>query len=389
MKNTKFLRLFSVSLASVLLASSLFGCVEKKESETETKGQSESKTLEAVPVTTATKNDELSDQLSFAFEYRNESTDKWEAVSESTSLFDIDSWEPGSATAVYLKVQNTSLIGFDWTLSFGSADGDAKLAEAIEVFTKSDDADFSGSFDRHELTGGAYLQKGTMNTLSGDNASPVFEDYLEAGDTKYLALVLKRSESAGNEYQGLKLENFKVTFRATERFFFATCTDANSGNGFRVTVQNSDEEFESVLPGDTLEMTPSVRNSGSYQQYLRVTLTVSDLAAFQQDLGADWSAESLFVKPAWADASVLKLESVSVKDDCAVLVFYASEMLAPGASITLYEGVSIPTELTANTVGTSSLKDGFTVKAFAEAVFTSNTAIQDAKSAFEYAASKQ
>jgi hypothetical protein len=85
----------------------------------------------------------------------------------------------------------------------------------------------------------------------------------------------------------------------------------------------------------------------------------------------------------------MTLDSVNVKDDCAVLVFYLNKLLAPNESVVLYEGVFLPAELTANAFGSTTLKDGFTVNVFAEAVFTSHTKIEDAKSAFEYAASKQ
>ena len=387
MKNAKYLKLLTICLGVVLLVCSLSGCMLNKDDDSEASGQSESGTLGGEPATSEPENDELSDQLSFAFEYLNARTGKWEAVSKSKgSIFGDDEFEPGYVKVVYFRINNTSKIGFDWALNFGFYEGDMKLAEVIKVLFNVSDTELHKYPDNRQTEG--YSEIGSFCDLLIDETA-LHESFLASGETVYFGVMLEMDSTAGSEYQGRQLDDVTLRLTATERLLFATCTDEDNGDGFAVAVENSGADFKDVLPGDLLNMTTSVRNTGSYEQYVRLTVTVSDISAFRQDMGAEWSAESLFEKPTWADDSVMVLDSVSVKDDCAVFVFYLNKLLASGESIVLYEGVSMPAELTANTVGTTSLKDGFTVKVFAEAVFTSNTAIENAKSAFEYAASKQ
>lgn len=387
MKSTKYWKLFTVCLAFSLLVCSLSGCGSNKADDPETSGQSESETLGGGPETSVPEEGEPSDQLSFDFEYLNSHTGEWEAVSESkASIFGDDELESGYVKAVYFRINNTGKIGFDWALNFGFYEGDMKLAEVIKVLFNVSDTELLEYPDSRQTEG--YSEIGSFCDLLIDETA-LHESYLASGETVYFGVMLEMDPTAGNEYQGRQLDDVTLRLTATERLLFATCTDEDNGDGFAVAVESSGKDFEDVLPGDLLDMTPSVRNTGSYEQYVRVTVTVSDIAAFRQDMGAEWSAESLFEKPAWADASVMVLDSVSVKDDCEVLVFYLNEMLAPGGSVVLYEGLSMPAELTADTFETASLTDGFTVSVFAEAVFTSNTAIKDAKSAFEYAASRQ
>ena len=77
-----------------------------------------------------------------------------------------------------------------------------------------------------------------------------------------------------------------------------------------------------------------------------------------------------------------------------VYVFYVNEIVSPGESIRLFDKVLIPYQLEQADVADTSLKDGFSIDIFAEAVQTENvgTALEDlptanaanAKAAFEY-----
>lgn len=156
-------------------------------------------------------------------------------------------------------------------------------------------------------------------------------------------------------------------------------------------------DFQDILPGDKLVKQPFVTNKGSYDQFIRVTITISDYNAFNSVLGEDYPVASLFGNLNWGyEGAQLVLDSHtedSVNDEL-VYVFYVNEIVSPNESVRLFDKVLIPTELEQADFATTSLKDGFSIDIFAEAVQTENvgTALADlptataanAKAAFEY-----
>lgn len=137
--------------------------------------------------------------------------------------------------------------------------------------------------------------------------------------------------------------------------------------------------FNNIIPGDELTKQPFVTNTGSYDQYIRVTVTVSDQAAFADALGEDFPVASAFVNINTTD---LVLESSDIVNDNLVYVYYVNKIVAPTESIRLFDGVIIPTDLTQQDVANeklsdgvtaNTLKDGFTIDIFAEAVQADNT----------------
>ena len=137
--------------------------------------------------------------------------------------------------------------------------------------------------------------------------------------------------------------------------------------------------FNNIIPGDELTKQPFVTNTGKYDQYIRVTVTVSDQAAFADALGEDFPVASAFVNINTTD---LVLESSDIVNDNLVYVYYVNKIVAPTESIRLFDGVIIPTDLTQQDVANeklsdgvtaNTLKDGFTIDIFAEAVQADNT----------------
>ena len=137
--------------------------------------------------------------------------------------------------------------------------------------------------------------------------------------------------------------------------------------------------FNDIIPGDELTKQPFVTNTGEYDQYIRVTVTISDQAAFADALGEDFPVASAFVNINTTD---LVLESSDIVNDNLVYVYYVNKIVAPTEPIRLFDGVIIPTDLTQQDVANeklsdgvtaNTLKDGFTIDIFAEAVQADNT----------------
>lgn len=153
--------------------------------------------------------------------------------------------------------------------------------------------------------------------------------------------------------------------------------------------------FEGILPGDVLTKQPFVTNKGAYDQFIRVTVSISDYADFTTALGDDYPVASLFKNLNWGfDGAQLVLDSVTKNEnnnDKIVYVFYVNEIVSPKESIRLFDKVLIPTELERTDLQ-GSLSDGFTIDIFAEAIQTENVGVADlanadaadAKAAFEY-----
>ena len=202
---------------------------------------------------------------------------------------------------------------------------------------------------------------------------------------------------------------FNASDTATNNFFVTNSDEgANAIFSVDVTENVADPgadpkpvdgyDFKNILPGDKLVKQPFVTNKGSYDQFIRVTITISDYNAFNAVLGEEYPIASLFGGLNWGyeDAQLVLDSHTEDKagDGKLVYVFYVNEIVSPGESIRLFDKVLIPYQLEQADVADTSLKDGFSIDIFAEAVQTENvgTALEDlptanaanAKAAFEY-----
>ena len=204
---------------------------------------------------------------------------------------------------------------------------------------------------------------------------------------------------------------FTANDTATNQFFVTNSDEEDPDKIFSVDVTENvadpgedpvsvdGYEFEDILPGDKLVKQPFVTNTGSYDQFIRVTITISDFNAFEEALG-DYPVASLFANLNWGyEGAQLVLDSHKedrTGDGTLTYVFYVNEIVEPGESIRLFDKVLIPTQLDQADFAETSLSDGFSIDIFAEAVQTENvgTKIEDlptadasnAKAAFEYVA---
>lgn len=130
------------------------------------------------------------------------------------------------------------------------------------------------------------------------------------------------------------------------------------------------EEVESntynhIAPGDELAKDPTVRNDGAYDMWVRVNVTLTDYAVWEDILGDgyDFSAILEGVNADWT------VDANSVGTD--TLVFYKNTKLATGESSTVFTGVKIPgEEFTVDNIPTE-----FKLNIVAQAIQADNTGV--------------
>lgn len=181
-----------------------------------------------------------------------------------------------------------------------------------------------------------------------------------------------------------------------DAIFSVDVTEFVADDGEQKQSVDTGYDFEDILPGDVLTKQPFVTNTGSYDQFIRVTVTISDYAAFNAALGESYPVASLFGNlNCGFEGADLVLDSHTENangDDSLVYVFYVNKVVAPGESIRLFDKVLVPTELDQADFANTTLSDGFSIDIFAEAVQTDNVGVDDlanadaadAKTAFAY-----
>lgn len=145
--------------------------------------------------------------------------DTWNNVQADGAdpIFGYELWEPGYATACYLKVKNDGTLAFKYKVQIITEgpladENGIKLSDVIDVYYASEKVAVS---DR-DLDNNAGLTK--IGTLSDIIAGTVaIDDVLLAGEADYATLVLKMQEDAGNEYQDLSVgTSFDIVLFATQ-----------------------------------------------------------------------------------------------------------------------------------------------------------------------------
>lgn len=190
---------------------------------------------------------------------------------------------------------------------------------------------------------------------------------------------------------------FSAQDSVKNEFFIAASDDLNKDDIFSLDVmeridQNKDGvydatltspegyDYKEILPGDKLVKEPFVRNTGFYDQYIRVTLTISDATAWINAMGLDFEIEKVFEG---YDASKWNHISKDIEGatDTITYVLYYNGML-DGADttndgksgttnqVTLFTHVNIPQFLTQEQA--AAFKGDFSISIKAEAVQTEN-----------------
>lgn len=182
---------------------------------------------------------------------------------------------------------------------------------------------------------------------------------------------------------------FSAQDEVENKFYVADSTDTDPEDIFSIDVyenydsnnDGTDEEYQSgityedILPGDTLQKEAYVKNTGYYDQYVRVTVTISDATAWINAVGEDITIENLFVgfdATKWNNIS----KAIEGETDTVTYVLYYNGTLdgsddnSEGEVLPLFTAVKIPTSLTQAQV--AEFDGNFTVNVKAEAVQTEN-----------------
>lgn len=138
-------------------------------------------------------------------------------------------------------------------------------------------------------------------------------------------------------------------------------------------------EYPNILPGDDWYKEVNVENTGSYEQYIRATVTVSDAHIWQQIFGEVYVPLNKIATDLNADfqawSTVYDMEA-----DTLTYVLYYQNILAVDGIATLFTNVAIPEELDRDQA--AAMAGGFQITVTADAVQTKNVG-DNAAAAFE------
>lgn len=137
------------------------------------------------------------------------------------------------------------------------------------------------------------------------------------------------------------------------------------------------QEYEDILPGSLLEKDVIVKNTGYYDQYVRVIVTISDAAAWLQALPtgmtAEEAAEYIFDGldlDKWDHIYNNLSESNGVIPENLIYVLYYHDTLEEGEEINVFDNIKIPEEMDQEQA--ARFDNEFTITVKAQAVQTEN-----------------
>lgn len=147
--------------------------------------------------------------------------------------------------------------------------------------------------------------------------------------------------------------------------FMVTDSEAEADKIFSVDVweyvdgdtENKDQdgnEYNDIVPGGRYHKEPRVENTGLYDQWIRVKVTISDANEWISILGEDYDLSSIFEgfdDSAWTryDAPTLVEEG---EESTLTYVYYLNYKLAPTETAALFNTVVIPSQLTQQDMAT-------------------------------------
>ena len=177
----------------------------------------------------------------------------------------------------------------------------------------------------------------------------------------------------------------------TNQFMVAGSEDKNPDDIFSVDVwentpaEDGDQDghkYENILPGDKLQKEVKVQNTGAYDQYIRVTVEITDAKVWMEVLGEDFNDDTLIACfDGYVDANWRREHSeVDAEADVIRITMYYNGgrenpgVVAPGDEIDVFSAVNIPTSLTQEQAAEFG-EYGFNIKVTAEAVQTKNVGV--------------
>ena len=185
---------------------------------------------------------------------------------------------------------------------------------------------------------------------------------------------------------------FSDSDSVTNNFYVADSEDDTPEEIFSIDVwENTPDgdkdqdgyEYDNILPGDTLKKEVRVENTGHYEQYVRVIVTISDAQAWVNALGTEFNVTDVFDgfdATKWTHIWNNMNDATTVPENI-VYVLYYKDIVNSGDVINVFNNVKIPTSLTqAQAV---AFGGSFSIDVKAQAVQTENvvpegTAVADA-----------
>lgn len=184
---------------------------------------------------------------------------------------------------------------------------------------------------------------------------------------------------------------------------FMTATSDDPDDTFSITVTETAAEGETsyemaedgnggyayskLLPGDILHKDPTVTNTGAYDAYVRLTVTISKADAWKtacEKFGIT-DLETIFGGYEDADWTRKDAPLANETDDTLTYVYYLNAPLAPDGEKTLFETFTVPSQF--DTTEMQAIDD-FTINVKGEAIQAANTVenptntVEDAYEAF-------
>ncbi len=134
--------------------------------------------------------------------------------------------------------------------------------------------------------------------------------------------------------------------------------------------------YEDILPGDSLKKDVYVKNTGYYDQYVRVIVTISDAQAWLNALPDNVDAATLATQifkgldlTKW-DHIYNNLSEDPNAEDLIYVLYYKDIFKADDEAINVFQSIEIPTTLTRDEA--AKFDNAFTIDVKAQAVQTDN-----------------
>ena len=176
--------------------------------------------------------------LDVMLEYKTPTDTGWNDASEGP-IFEYDNWEPGYVMVRNVKISNVGSLDLKYVLTIVPnqevEDGKVDLADVIEAYMFP----AGTTIDRDALVADKTTQPayaGTVAELIADVDGAAYGTLADHTSVEYI-VVLKMSETAGNEYQNLSLGGgFSVNLLATQLADGAETDDLGAGYDSEATL---------------------------------------------------------------------------------------------------------------------------------------------------------
>ena len=137
-------------------------------------------------------------------------------------------------------------------------------------------------------------------------------------------------------------------------------------------------DFENILPGDHHKKEAYITNTGSYDQYIRVVMTITDweliedLVTINMDDAFDTNWHIYDSGVGVKDDVLVPYANANVVDGNLVVTMFLNKKLAPGETVNIMDYVEISTKATQEDFANAAFADGFQIIFDADAVQTEN-----------------